>query len=66
MPMPNRKPGESEDTFVSRFMASEVMKREYPDQKQRLAIAYSQAKKAAKKSVSEEDMLGVLEEIING
>ena len=31
--------GEKEDEFISRFMSA--TKNEYPDQKQRLAVAYS-------------------------
>lgn len=40
MPMPKPRRGEKESEFVSRFMADEAMREEYPTQKQRLAIAY--------------------------
>ena len=41
MPVPQPKKGETQDEFITRFMGNETMKRDYPDQKQRLAIAYS-------------------------
>jgi len=41
MPIPHPKPNESEQEFVSRCVASELMQREFPDQKQRLAVCYS-------------------------
>lgn len=43
MPIPSRKSGEDKDAFVSRCMGSEVMKKDYPDQKQRVAICIGQA-----------------------
>jgi hypothetical protein len=39
MPKPN--PNESKADYVARFMSSEEAKRDYPDEKQRLAVAYS-------------------------
>lgn len=39
--MPRPRPGEDKESYVSRFMASEEAKRDYPDQKQRAAVAYS-------------------------
>lgn len=42
MPLPTPNSGESQSTFVSRCMDSDVMNREYPDQKQRAAVCYSQ------------------------
>lgn len=47
--MPNPKAGENEKDYVARFMSSEEAKRDYPDQKQRLAVAYSKFR--AKKGV---------------
>lgn len=42
MPMPNpNKKKENLAEFVSRFMGDENMKKDFPDRKQRLAIAYS-------------------------
>jgi len=42
MPLPTPNSGESQSTFVSRCMGSDVMNREYPEQKQRAAVCYSQ------------------------
>lgn len=42
MPMPKPKDGESMDDFMSRFMSDPVMVEEYPDEKQRAAIANQQ------------------------
>lgn len=39
--MPNPKQGESKETFISRFMSDESMKKKYPDKEQRMAIALS-------------------------
>lgn len=49
MPMPTPHKGEDEATFVSRCMADEVMNKDYPDQKQRAAVCYSQARKRDEK-----------------
>ena len=43
--MPNKSEGESEDDFIARFMTSPEMRKEYPDRKQRLAVAHAQWKK---------------------
>ena len=43
MPIPKRKPNEDKDKFVSRCMGNETMKKEYPDEKQRVAICIGQA-----------------------
>ena len=48
MPLPTPSGDEDEDTFVSRAMSDEAMKSEFPDRKQRLAVAYSQYKKQGK------------------
>ena len=42
MPIPKPKQGEDKQTFVSRCMGDGVMNREYPDQKQRAGVCYSQ------------------------
>lgn len=44
---PNK--GESKKDFISRFMSDKNMKREYPDNKQRLAVAYSYLNRRNKK-----------------
>lgn len=43
MPIPKRKENEDKDKFVSRCMGNETMKKDYPDQKQRVAICIDQA-----------------------
>jgi hypothetical protein len=44
MPLPKPKKGESQDEFISRCMENDVMKDEYPDNKQRLAVCFTQWK----------------------
>lgn len=41
MPIPKPNPSEKQDDYIARFMSNETMKKEYPDEKQRLAVAYS-------------------------
>lgn len=41
MPLPNPTNSESEDEFVARFMDDETAKQDFPDNDQRLAVAYS-------------------------
>jgi hypothetical protein len=43
MPLPTRNKDEDKDAFVSRCMSSETMKKEYPDEKQRVAVCIQQA-----------------------
>jgi hypothetical protein len=43
MPTPSRRKDEEKQGFVSRCMSNETMKKEYPDEKQRVAICISQA-----------------------
>ena len=45
MPIPTPHKGEKESEFVSRCMGDDVMNKDYPDQKQRAAICYSQSRK---------------------
>ena len=45
MPIPNPKKSEKEGDFVSRCMGDETMNKDFPDQKQRAAVCYSQFKK---------------------
>jgi len=46
MPIPDPKKSEKQSDFVSRCMGDETMNKEFPDQKQRAAVCYSQFKKA--------------------
>jgi hypothetical protein len=43
MPLPNKNKDEQKDAFVSRCMSNDTMKKEYPDEKQRVAICIQQA-----------------------
>jgi len=45
MPLPKPKPNEAEDKFITRCMSNEAMQREYEDNKQRLAVCFSQWKR---------------------
>jgi len=45
MPIPTPKSGESKDKFISRCMGSDIMNSEFPDQKQRAGVCYSQWRK---------------------
>jgi len=51
MPLPTPKSGEGQDKFISRCMSSDVMNSEYPDQKQRAAVCYSQFRRKGKNSM---------------
>jgi hypothetical protein len=46
MPLVTPKKSEKQGDFVSRCMGDETMNKEFPDQKQRAAVCYSQFKKA--------------------
>lgn len=48
MPIPEKKPNEDKQKFVSRCMSSETMKKEYPDSKQRVAICLGQTRQKSK------------------
>lgn len=48
MPLPMRKKNETTVDFVNRMMGHSGMKREFPKQKQRVAVAYSQARRKGK------------------
>jgi len=47
--MPRPKKNEGEENFISRYMASKEAIRTFPDEKQRLAVAYSEYKDYKKK-----------------
>lgn len=51
MPMPKPASSEDQKTFIARFMSDKVMVREYPDQKQRAAVAHSTWRDSKKKPV---------------
>ena len=54
MPIPKRNPNEDKQKFVSRCMGSEVMKKDYPDTKQRVAICLGQTRQKSKSDLIEE------------
>ena len=45
MPLPKPKPNEAEKDFINRCMSADIMQEDYPDEKQRVAVCYSQWKK---------------------
>jgi hypothetical protein len=49
MPMPRPEANEQKQSFIARFMADAAMRREYPDKKQRAAVAYSQWRRSRKR-----------------
>ena len=58
MPLPSLKKNETDKEFISRCAADPVMNKEFPDNKRRLAVCFSQLKQAKKKKESK----GSLEE----
>lgn len=50
MPIPEKKDDESKQEFISRCMSSETMKKDYKDQKQRVAVCISQTRPKNSKS----------------
>lgn len=53
MPLPKPTKGETQKKFVSRCMGNPTMRSDFPDQKQRAAVCYSQWNKPKKKSKKE-------------
>ena len=49
MPLPLPSPKQKEKDFINSCMGNPTMNKEYPDQKQRAAICFSQWKRAKKK-----------------
>lgn len=50
MPIPSVKLNEDKEDFISRCMSSEKMKEEFPKEKIRLGVCFSQYEKAKKRS----------------
>lgn len=42
MPMPTPNPGEEREKFINRCAGNDMMNRDYPDTKQRVAVCHSQ------------------------
>jgi hypothetical protein len=51
MPLPTPNKNEKEDSFVSRCMSNDTMKKEFPDNDQRLAVCEKQFSKASYKNL---------------
>ena len=47
--MPAREPGEKLSDFVGRFVKSKRERKQFPEVKQRLAVAYSEARERHRK-----------------
>jgi hypothetical protein len=54
MPIPSRNKDEDRQEFISRCMSDEVMKKDYNDTKQRIAVCLGQTKKDSKSSIMDE------------
>lgn len=59
MPIPKPNPNEDKQAFVARCMGNETMKKDYPDNKQRVAICLGQTRK------SKADLLEEVQEILH-
>lgn len=53
MPIPKPNPDEKSKDFVARCMSNEVMKKDYPDEQQRIAICLGQTKSSLVEQVCE-------------
>jgi hypothetical protein len=53
MPLPNPRKGQDQNAFMSKCMGDETIKKEFPNQKQRIAVCLSQFKR--KKATASED-----------
>jgi len=49
MPLPTPRTNEKRNDFISRCMDNETMKKEFPKEKQRAAVCYSQLGKSTAK-----------------
>jgi len=54
MPTPPKK-GENRSAFISRCMSDDSMKKEFPDQKQRVAVCMSKWSKANEEPLTNEE-----------
>lgn len=46
--MPNPNPGEKQSSYIARYVKDKRAKKDFPDLKQRLAVAYSEFKRERK------------------
>lgn len=49
MPLPTPDKNDTESTFLQKCMSDETMNKDFPDQKQRAAVCYSQFRKKDEK-----------------
>ena len=47
--MPKREEGEKLSSFIGRFVSNKREEKRYPERKQRLAVAYSEAREQTRK-----------------
>jgi len=64
MPLPKPQSGQKQKEWISSCMSNETMKKEYPDNKQRLAICYSQWRSKNKSDELIEIIKGIQDDII--
>ena len=57
-PLPTPRAGQSQSEFVSSCMSNSAMKKEFPDEKQRTAVCYSQWRKKSKFNKKDEYEVG--------
>jgi len=64
MPLPKPKTGEKQQDFISRCMSNPTMKKEFPEQKQRLAVCFSQWRRFRGKMIGKwNKMLEVIKKV---
>ena len=54
MPIPSRRGRQDKNNFVSSCMSNETMKKEFPNEKQRVAVCHSKYKQSQKNSKGSE------------
>jgi len=54
MPIPSPRGEQDKDNFVSSCMSNETMKKEFPNEKQRVAVCHSKYKQSKKNSKGSE------------
>lgn len=62
MPLPKPKKNEKQNDFISRCMSNDVMKKEFPNNKQRVAVCYSNFSRTKKGAKEEVEKLNKLEQ----
>ena len=67
MPLPTKQPNEEKNKFTNRCMSDDMMKKEFPDSKQRVAVCLNQYKSLKKSKgsahwsdVRKGDILGLI------